>query len=164
MNTTLENWKPIKELEGIYHISDHGRVKSFKVHKTDGKLIRPKRVNKVYLQYVIKHNGKQVTFYAHRKVAEYFLPNPNNFATVDHINNNDKSNNHISNLQWLDLRENVCKDQAHDIQCTDPQGNVTVVKGTRLAAELAGCKRASVQYAIKHGNANRSGWFFKIIK
>lgn len=57
-----------------------------------------------YLVVVLK--GK--FFLQHRIIAETFIPNPDNLATVDHILP-DKTNNSIDNLQWMTLENNVRK-------------------------------------------------------
>ena len=43
---------------------------------------------------------KQIKYYTHRLIAETLIENPNNYETVDHIDNN-KSNNNVNNLQWI---------------------------------------------------------------
>lgn len=52
-----------------------------------------------YPRLLIRKNGKNYGKYIHRLVAEYFIPNPNNYNEVDHIDRN-KLNNHVSNLRW----------------------------------------------------------------
>lgn len=49
---------------------------------------------------------KQIRYYVHRLVAETFIPNPNNYSEIDHIDRN-KSNNHVSNLRWCSREENM---------------------------------------------------------
>lgn len=54
-------------------------------------------------------NGKylrQMKYYSHRLIAEVFVDNPNNYEEIDHIDMN-KKNNHISNLRWVDRKENM---------------------------------------------------------
>lgn len=50
--------------------------------------------------------GKQHTSLAHRIVAQVFIPNPDNKSTVNHINHV-RTDNHISNLEWLTMSENA---------------------------------------------------------
>lgn len=61
-------------------------------------------INKGYLLYNIYFKGTQYTLYAHRLVAEYFIPNPNNYEYVHHIDGN-KLNNNVINLEWIDKKE-----------------------------------------------------------
>ena len=53
-----------------------------------------------------KTTRKKASFYIHQLVATVFIPNPNNLDIVNHIDEN-RSNNHISNLEWSTHRENV---------------------------------------------------------
>jgi hypothetical protein len=52
------------------------------------------------------NNGKQKSSYVHRLVAKHFVPNPNNYKYVDHIDRN-KDNNHYTNLRWVTASENT---------------------------------------------------------
>ena len=65
------------------------------------RILRPRYDGNGYAQYYIKDiiNNKRKDFKAHRLVAEYFIPNPNNLPCVNHIDGN-KQNNHINNLEW----------------------------------------------------------------
>lgn len=61
-----------------------------------------------YKYYRLSKDGKKKMFYAHRLVAEAFLPNPNNFTIVNHIDGN-KLNNNILNLEWTTQSDNMLK-------------------------------------------------------
>lgn len=61
-------------------------------------------VNKGQHFYSLFFKGKQYFCYAHRLVAEYFLPNPNNLPIVHHIDGN-KLNNIYTNLMWISTEE-----------------------------------------------------------
>jgi hypothetical protein len=61
-----------------------------------------------YKYYRLSKNGKKKMFYAHRLVAEHFLPNPNNLPVVNHIDGN-KLNNSVTNLEWVSYSENTKK-------------------------------------------------------
>lgn len=159
-----ENWKLIQGFNGRYLISDHGRMKSFAWNKKDGRILRPHQSKYGYHLYVISYEGKYYTFYAHRICAEYFLPNPHNYPTVDHIKNHQKSNNHVSNLQWLPIKDNIRKDQAETIICKHIGGEIIIAKGSRHAAELTKCCRNSVLNCLKKNKINKKGWSFKIKK
>jgi hypothetical protein len=160
-----ENWKPMAEFDETIHISDHGRVRSFRVDSFEGKLLKPKIHKGVYHQYIIKNQGVYRSFLVHRKVGEYFLPNPDNLPCIDHIQNKDKvNNNHVSNLQWISHEDNVRKDQAYTIECTHPVLGTRLAQGTRQAAAIASCSRSNVQYCLRNNTTTRTDWSFKIIK
>lgn len=160
-----ENWKPMTEFNGKIHISDHGRIKSFRQDTWEGKILKPKIHHGVYHQYVIKSKGEYHTFLVHRKVGEYFLPNPNNLPFIDHIENKGKlNNNHVSNLQWIEHLDNVRKDQAYTVECSHPVLGTHLAQGTRHAATIASCTRANVQYCLRKGTTTRTDWSFKIKK
>lgn len=59
-----------------------------------------------YKYYRLSKNGKKKMLYAHRLVAEAFIPNPNNLPVVNHIDGN-KQNNNISNLEWVSYSDNT---------------------------------------------------------
>lgn len=61
-----------------------------------------------YHYFRLSKNGKKKMFYAHRLVAEAFLPNPNNLPVVNHIDGN-KLNNNVANLEWTTYSDNISK-------------------------------------------------------
>jgi len=158
-----EEWKAMHEFEEMYHISNYGRVKSYMVDKVNGRIIVPKITDRGYTLYVIKFKGEYKSFSAHRKVGEYFIPNPNGYDTIDHIKN-DKSLNQVWELQWMDQINNVRKDQALIVICTSPLGVEYEAAGTRHAAQISSCNRSSVQHAAKNGTPTITGWKFKYKK
>jgi hypothetical protein len=109
----MEIWKDIKGYEGIYQVSNLGRVKSLarKVIKAYGAehnlSEKIKSVNSDNFGYsVIRlHNGSGKTFKVHRLVANAFLGEPNGLE-VNHIDGN-KSNNNLNNLEYCTKSENL---------------------------------------------------------
>lgn len=59
-----------------------------------------------YHYYRLSKDGKKKMFFAHRLVAEAFLPNENNLPVVNHIDGN-KTNNNVNNLEWASYSENT---------------------------------------------------------
>lgn len=89
-----ELWKDIKEYEGIYQVSNLGRVKRV---ETD-RVLKGSKNKKGYLRVDLYKNGSQSNKRIHRLVAQAFIPNPENKSQVNHIDEN-KTNNVISNLE-----------------------------------------------------------------
>lgn len=113
-----EVWKDIKGYEGLYMISDRGRVKSLShvvkrgccTCATKEKILTAKRKksNKgdYYLFTNLSKDGVSKNYHLHRLVAAAFVPNTNNYPTVDHIDGN-KDNNCASNLRWCTMSQNI---------------------------------------------------------
>ena len=101
-----EVWKPIKDYEGLYEISNLGRVKSLNYKKTGKeKILKNVENNYGYLMVGLTKNGKQKLFLVHRLVAEAFIPNPENKPCIDHINTI-RTKNYVWNLRWVTHEEN----------------------------------------------------------
>lgn len=75
----MEEWKPIKDYEGLYWVSNMGRVKSSK------QILKPLINKRGYYVVALYKNKKRKTAYIHRLVAEAFVPNPDNLPEVNHI-------------------------------------------------------------------------------
>lgn len=101
----MEIWKSISGWEGIYEISSHGRLKSFK-KSMNGYVLSNVNVNGDYFSVVLKSKGKVRYTRIHRLVAEAFLMNPAGFLVVNHKDGN-KQNNNIHNLEWCSCKQNV---------------------------------------------------------
>jgi hypothetical protein len=104
MNTQQEIWKAVADSNGEYHISSHGRVKSYKKGKEI--ILKPSTHQNGYLQISLCRNKTSKTYYIHRLVAQTFIINDENKLTVNHKDGN-KKNNHIDNLEWMTHQENV---------------------------------------------------------
>ena len=101
-----EVWKPIKDYEGLYEISNLGRVKSLNYKKTGKeKILKNVENNYGYLMVGLTKNGKQKLFLVHTLVAEAFIPNPENKPCIDHINTI-RTKNYVWNLRWVTHEEN----------------------------------------------------------
>jgi len=109
-----EIWKDVKGYEGIYKISNFGRVKSLDrevapsnrvPYWRKGKICIQSKSNLGYMTVGFTVNNKKVNKYVHRLVAEAFIPNLENKPQVNHIDCN-KENNLINNLEWCTNSEN----------------------------------------------------------
>lgn len=104
----VEEWKDIKGYEGYYQVSNLGRVKSLprlliysdgQKHYYKEKILKPQKHYRGYLLVVLCKCGVRCGDVVHRLVAEAFIPNPNNYNEINHIDE-DKTNNRVDNLEW----------------------------------------------------------------
>lgn len=105
----MEEWKEIYGYEGLYSISNQGRVKSHMkksgfLHLKE-RIMKPTIKNNGYLQVDLTKIGIRKKFYVHRLVAEYFIPNPDNLPCINHIDHN-RDNNSVTNLEWCTYEDN----------------------------------------------------------
>lgn len=108
-----EIWKPVKGYEGLYEISNYGRVKGMERVTKFGtqnkiypeRILKPKRRKGLYSSYVLCNTNGHKTIMIHRLVALHFIPNPESKRCINHKDGN-KENNHICNLEWVTHKEN----------------------------------------------------------
>jgi len=103
-----ENWKPLKDYEGLYEISNMGRVKSLVKKGNNTQKIRKTGLDVAtgYTNVQLRKNNKPLTKRVHRFVAEAFVPNPDNKPVVNHKDGN-KKNCKANNLEWMTYSENT---------------------------------------------------------
>lgn len=110
-----EIWKSVSGYEGIYEVSNMGRVKSVSRYVKNGnsqKYIQGKiLVNSIekktkYMRVTLCKGGKQKIAKVHRLVALTFLPNTNNYPQVNHKDEN-RRNNCVDNLEWCSANYNM---------------------------------------------------------
>lgn len=116
-----EIWKDIKGYEGLYQVSNLGKVKSIKwfnprtnKHYKRNKILKQIVTNKGYLEIKLTKNYKCKIFKVHRLVAEAFIPNPNKLPQVNH-KSKIKSDNSVSNLEWCTGLYNIRYSKAKKI-------------------------------------------------
>lgn len=101
-----EIWKDIEGFEGLYQVSNLGRVRSFHNWRgTKNRILKQNTDRGGYLWVRLSKNKKSYFKLIHRLVANTFIPNPENKKTVNH-KNGDKLDNRTKNLEWLTQSEN----------------------------------------------------------
>ena len=174
MESTLENeiWRDIRGYEGQYQVSNYGNVRSLDryVRFKDGRVAlfkgKKRKLTKNgdgYLQVTLCPDSSTVnTVKVHRLVAETFIPNPNNMAEINHIDEI-KTNNYVGNLEWCDRLHN-CNHGTRNIRISHSHGIPVAIKGEAgvltfrsytEAAKFLGVVTETVRCAIKHGHKCR---------
>jgi hypothetical protein len=104
----MEKWKDIKGYEGVYQVSDLGRVKSLRrsVHNSsnggyfiDEKILKQSNGGNNYFVVGLSKNMKSKSFYVHRLVAETFLIKKENLV-IDHLRIDMANTLKFGNGQW----------------------------------------------------------------
>lgn len=115
MDKQEEIWRPVKGYEGLYEVSNRGRVRSVdrwvtgkdgKKYFYKGQTLKPRVDEDGYLLVTLSRNGKKRTFQVHRLVAETWIGNPDGKPEVNHLDE-DKTNNDVLNLEWTTRKENA---------------------------------------------------------
>lgn len=109
----IEFWKAIPGYEGIYEVSDLGRVKSLGNNESrKEKILKFSNNRKGYCKLNLFKHANSKTYQAHQLVAMAFLNHipSKSKNVVDHINNI-KTDNRLENLQIITQRENTSKDK-----------------------------------------------------
>ena len=150
-----EIWKDIEGYEGLYQVSNYGRVRSLdryvkQNHNTKqlkkGKLIQPIKDCKGYLRLKLCKENTSKRVKIHRLVAQAFIPNPENKPQVNHIDGN-KTNNRIQNLEWCTNSEN----QIHAYKMG--LNKITEEQRRKISQRQKGRKVTEKEKRIKRENA-----------
>ena len=162
-----------------YEVSNFGRIKSYKYDKENGKIMKPYRDTKGYLQIDLSLDGRKRQnrkhFAVHRLVAQAFIPNPDNLPQINHKDEN-KENNHVDNLEWCTNEynsrygtksERVAEKTRKPVYSIDADGNIEEFKGIRAAGrEMTGNIKncgSEIKRAIdgEYKTAYGRQWFYK---
>lgn len=162
-----EIWKAITGFEGLYEVSNLGRVRS------ERKALKPQKRRHGYLSvflYDRKGGYKQVS--VHRLVAEAFIPNPNGCAEVNH-KDECKTNNNVENLEWCThkqnssygsrgekiSRANTNGKKSKPVSALDALGNIVMSFPSMSEASRHGYDSSNIFLAIKNGTI-RYGYYW----
>lgn len=145
-----EHFKVIQGFEK-YLISNYGRV----LNLSTGKILKPRAIGNGYKAVVLFNNKKGVSMYIHRLVAMAFLPNIDNKPQVNHINE-DKNNNHVSNLEWVTPWENS-NHETRNKRISERNSKPIMVFDTdwNFVGEYDSISKASEDLQVHHGNISK---------
>lgn len=174
-----EIWRAVVGYEGLYEVSNLGRVRSLErvvARSYHSSILCKSKIMKQRLDahgyYKIslsdeKHNHK--SFFVHRIVASAFIPNPNNYPIINHKDQNPK-NNYVCNLEWCTQKYNCNwadrneRLAAHFEKPIKQIKNEVVVKiwksGSQIERET-GYKRRNIQKACNGEYGYKSPYGYK---
>lgn len=159
MSRQVEIWKEIKGYEGKYYVSNLGNIVN-----ADGKRVGVELSQKGYERVQLYDgHGAKTNKKVHRLVAEAFIPNPYNLPQVNHIDEN-KRNNCVSNLCWVDNRTNNLLSSAKGstktpvIAYTTNGRKVASFESVTAASKITGIDRFGIVAACM-GNQKTAGGY-----
>lgn len=118
-----ELWRPIKDFEGLYEVSNLGRIKSCaraitckdgKVKHLKERILQPGQGTYGRNQYSLCKEDHKYSVRGYRLVAEAFLPNPSGLPEINHKDGNNL-NDCVDNLEWISLEDNTAHAIEHDL-------------------------------------------------
>lgn len=171
-----EIWKPVVGYEGLYEVSNQGRVRSLDrsvIHKdgqmfVKGRILKPGKYRNRYYNVNLWKKGKMTNKTVHRLVAEAFIPNPDNKPCIDHINAV-KTDNRIENLRWVTYSENRLNPITNEIHKFS-HGNhpvaqysldgelIAVYPSISEAARQTGFNMTTIRFCCNGGRYRKGKW------
>lgn len=167
-----EIWKEIEGWEGLYSVSNCGRVKSLthttvdkigRPHTYKGRILSQGKDKDGYCFITLFRNGRTVGYRVHRLVALAFIPNPDNYDQINHIDE-DKNNNCVQNLEWCNnsynirygsgirrrsLRRRNSPQQSKPVQCFSQSGElISIYPSVAEAARVFCCNPNRILRAV----------------
>lgn len=127
-------WRIVEEFPN-YEVSENGQIRN----RTTGHIKSQRIKNNGYVITDLSRNGEVKTVHIHRIVAKAFLPNPQNYSEVNHINE-DKTDNYYGNLEWCDRTYN------------NNYGNIQTLRLNTLKSRQSSNAPQRVQQIDKDGN------------
>ena len=167
-----EEWKDIKGFEGLYQISNFGKVKRMRyINKNTNKEQERIKVLKLrkdgYYEVALYKDGKPKYIQVHRLVAGAFLQNPNNLPQVNHKDGN-KQNNYVENLEWVTISENVLhstrvlrKNIREVSQYTLSGIYLATYSSIQIASEITGIRQSSISNVLAKRRHKAGGYSWR---
>ena len=160
-NIEEEVWKDISGFEGIYQVSNLGRVRSLdrkvwnnkrkSFYSRKGKVLKPIATGG-YHCVILRKSGEYTHKRVHRLVADAFIPNPKELEYVNHKDEN-KRNNSLENLEWCTPKYNIYygkNSKVRPVIATNKfTGEKTIYPSMMEAARVGGFNQSSISAACK---------------
>lgn len=167
-----EVWKPIKGYEGLYEVSNLGRVMSIYYNNfAPPRILRP-YIRGDYLAVVLYKDKCPKRISVHRLVASAFLDNPNNLPQVNHLDEN-KLNNRLDNLEWVTAKENSnhgtsihrsATKRSKKIRAKDAMGNILHQFNSLAEAERHGYNHGNISECCYGRRKHHKGLIWEFVE
>lgn len=171
-----EVWKDIDGYEGLYQVSNLGRIKSLSRTVINGGRVMKKRATIMntsknstgYLQVNLCVNNIRKKLLVHRIVATAFINNPQNLPQVNHIDEN-KQNNRVDNLEWCDNVynnnygshcENISRSNGKRVYCHELDMEFNSILS---ASKFTGIDQKTISNSCKHAKKQRSKYRWSFV-
>ncbi|MCI0374689.1 NUMOD4 domain-containing protein [Lacticaseibacillus paracasei] len=172
MNST-EVWKDVEGFEGLYQVSNMGRVRSLDRKDEIGRTVNERVLagwydNHGYRVVTLHRDGNTKKWRVHRLVAIAFLDNPDNLPEINH-KDEDKANNVVSNLEWCSSEynanygtrnERMAKAKERPIYVVSGSGHRYFFNSTKKASELLGLNQSNVSKCLRGKVKHHHGFSF----
>lgn len=157
-----EIWKDVPRYEGLYQVSNLGRVKTLHYHRGNKEKILSPGLRCGYLLVNLCKNGKVKQYSVHRLVAEAFIENPENLPIINH-KDEDKTNNSIFNLEWCDNTYNIRYSTARKVGCYK-DGKLIKVYDAVIDVTKDGFNDGNVCSVLKRKRNSAGGYQWKYLE
>lgn len=152
-------WRPVKNFEDFYMVSDCGIIKSVGFNKE----MKLRKNPNGYFQVCLKGNGSQKTAYVHRLVAEAFLKPPLPEETCINHKDEIKTNNSVENLEWCTKAYNNSYNDKNKkcfkaVVATDSEGFSMTFENARIAAESTGANYKNISACCRGKRKTAAGY------
>lgn len=157
-----EIWRPVVGYEGLYEVSNLGRIRSLdkigiNVHRNGYKLIKGKVLKCTkcvngYMKVNLYKKKQKKTHLIHRLVADAFIPNPNNYPVINHINEI-KTDNRACNLEYCTMQyNNEYSGTTEKMINARKKAVIQLTLNGRFVAEFDSASEAGRKTGINHRN------------
>ena len=136
-----ETWRDIPNYEGLYEVSDKGRVRTKEgkithtkyhgVRRWKSRILKEKNKDAREARVDLWKDGKPKGFLVHQLVGLAFLSNPNEYKDINHLDGNPRNNN-VENLEWCDHYRNINHAFDTGLMSTNKQTSLFSIKDREM--------------------------------